>query len=263
MKVLVLAAGYGTRLERDLKESTEYKHLIGVPKPLLPIGNKPLISHWYDTIEKTEEIDGVYVVTNAKNHKSFEEWAKGKANVELVCDGSTSNETRTGAVAAIGLTIEHFNINDSLIVIAGDTLFFDDFRLQGILESYKNIQGDQGAASMLVYTICSDDEVSKRGILETEGTRVCAFLEKPNPDNTESRKACPCFYVLHKESLPLVKQFLNEMKDLPLKSRDAPGNFISHLIQRHPVHAVEISGRYDVGGLQSYVTCHQHFLGRT
>ena len=38
--VLVLAAGYGTRLARDIAEdpSKEYAHLQDLPKPLLPIG---------------------------------------------------------------------------------------------------------------------------------------------------------------------------------------------------------------------------------
>ena len=38
--MVVLAAGYGTRLARDIEQdpAQTYKHLIGVPKPLVPIG---------------------------------------------------------------------------------------------------------------------------------------------------------------------------------------------------------------------------------
>lgn len=48
MKVIILGAGYGTRLAKDLaaKGGEEHSHLAGLPKPLLPIGGKPLISHW-------------------------------------------------------------------------------------------------------------------------------------------------------------------------------------------------------------------------
>lgn len=40
MKALVLAAGYGTRLEKDIRSDTSgrFAHLLGLPKPLLPIG---------------------------------------------------------------------------------------------------------------------------------------------------------------------------------------------------------------------------------
>jgi len=62
MKTLILAAGYGTRLERDLKNEAAQQHLIGVPKPLLPIGGTPLISRWTETLQKLPSIDDVYVV---------------------------------------------------------------------------------------------------------------------------------------------------------------------------------------------------------
>ena len=66
MKVLILAAGYGTRLERDLRQDLtgEYKHLIGVPKPLLPIGRQPLISYWLEALKPLPNANKVYVVVS-------------------------------------------------------------------------------------------------------------------------------------------------------------------------------------------------------
>jgi len=64
MKVLILAAGYGTRLTRDLETSNEYSYLIGCPKPLLPVAGKPLISHWMDMLPATHQSD-IYVVVSA------------------------------------------------------------------------------------------------------------------------------------------------------------------------------------------------------
>ena len=48
MDAVILAAGYGTRLTRDLEQDQtgNWRHLAGVPKPLLPIGHQALISHW-------------------------------------------------------------------------------------------------------------------------------------------------------------------------------------------------------------------------
>ncbi len=64
MKVLILAAGYGTRLARDLDKTNDHTHLRGVPKPLLPIAGKPLISHWMDIINSCPHTKGsdVYIV---------------------------------------------------------------------------------------------------------------------------------------------------------------------------------------------------------
>lgn len=52
MKVIILAAGYGTRLQNDIKNdpSKEYEHLMHVPKPLVPVGGKSLITRWMKEI---------------------------------------------------------------------------------------------------------------------------------------------------------------------------------------------------------------------
>ncbi len=66
MKTVILAAGYGTRLARDLKASGQHQHLEGVAKPLLPIAGKPLISHWIDELQACPETRGeVHVVVGS------------------------------------------------------------------------------------------------------------------------------------------------------------------------------------------------------
>lgn len=66
MKALILAAGYGTRLERDLKAETsgKYDHLLGIPKPLLPIGGKALVTRWMECLKDEQSVDEVYVVVS-------------------------------------------------------------------------------------------------------------------------------------------------------------------------------------------------------
>jgi NDP-sugar pyrophosphorylase family protein len=70
MKVLILCAGYGTRLEQDLQNATktseQYRHLVGIPKPLLPIGERPLISHWIAQINESTDcdVDGIIIVVS-------------------------------------------------------------------------------------------------------------------------------------------------------------------------------------------------------
>jgi len=60
MKVIVLGAGHGTRLERDIVDNEKYQHLIGTPKLLLPIAQLPLMSHWM-RIFQNQYIDHVYI----------------------------------------------------------------------------------------------------------------------------------------------------------------------------------------------------------
>ena len=65
MKALILAAGYGTRLARDLEScGGEYSSLVGVPKPLLPVSGCPLITHWIHILRTCSEVNKVYVVVS-------------------------------------------------------------------------------------------------------------------------------------------------------------------------------------------------------
>ncbi len=50
------------------------------------------------------------------------------------------------------------------------------------------------SAAVTAYTV-GDKETTKYGIIEIDENRIiCGFLEKPEPEMTKSRLACPCFY---------------------------------------------------------------------
>ena len=57
---------------------------------------------------------------NASNQDQFEKWSGAYSQqVKLVCDGSTCNEERIGAVGCIELAVRHFEVQDHLIVVGG------------------------------------------------------------------------------------------------------------------------------------------------
>lgn len=64
MKAVILAAGYGTRLQRDAAADTtgRYAHLVGVAKPLLPVGRCALISHWVRALTASGCVDSIFVI---------------------------------------------------------------------------------------------------------------------------------------------------------------------------------------------------------
>ena len=52
----------------------------GTPKPLLPVGGLPLITHWVDQILAAKgdtEVCKVCVVVNDLYREKYEEWRKG------------------------------------------------------------------------------------------------------------------------------------------------------------------------------------------
>ena len=145
MKILFLCAGYGTRLERDLKNSSEFPECIGRPKGLLPVGEKALISYWFDSMKSMEEIPSeVIIVTNDKHQEQFHKSKKWYApnfsqNLKIINDGSTSNETRLGAVSDIKFGLES-KYDEDVLVVAGDTLFMDDFNLGDFIKRFNELK---------------------------------------------------------------------------------------------------------------------------
>jgi NDP-sugar pyrophosphorylase family protein len=179
----------------------------------------------------------------------------------MVSDGTNCNDNRIGAVACIATAVRHFNINDDLLVIGGDTLFYEDFKLNDFMRKFES-KCSQVKGAMVTRCLCGDHETTKYGILEIDADdRVTSFLEKPPPHLTNSRFSCPCFYVFTSHVLPLLHQFLEDHKDFPLAQRDAPGNFIKYLfLTNTPLYTYPVTGRHDVGNLESYIKCNMEYI---
>ncbi|XP_051566484.1 uncharacterized protein zgc:136439 [Myxocyprinus asiaticus] len=262
MKAVILAAGYGTRLQRDVENDTtgNFRHLGGIAKPLLPVGPRALISHWVLALTKTGCVDTIYVVTNDLYHEAFQQWAQEFPNVKILNDGTRRNEDRHGAVACLQLTVKLCAVDDNLLVIGGDTLFKEDFSLRKFTANFSDVQNKDKESNLVLSYQCKDEETSKYGILELdEDLKVQCMKEKPLSSDTDSRNACPCFYLFSRTTLPFLDIFLDEKKNAPIEERDAPGTFLSWLILRKPVYVHMISGRFDVGNLPSYIECDKYF----
>src|ERR1051326_4871827 len=103
MKVLILGAGYATRL---------YPLTLTKAKPLLPVAGKPMIEYVLDNIAPIGGIDRIYVVTNAKFAAQFQQWAdeyratKAKLDFTIVNDGSTDDTNKLGAIGDLHLVLK-------------------------------------------------------------------------------------------------------------------------------------------------------------
>lgn len=232
MKCLILAAGYATRL---------YPLTENFPKPLLKVGDKTILDWLLEDLDKTGLIDEYIVVTNHKFAKIFEDWASRRDDICVIDDGTSSNDTRLGAVKDIELGIKVRNVNDDLLVMAGDNLL--SFSLKGYLEYFK----DKGTTCVMRYYEPDPAKLSRSGVAKVDADgRILSMVEKPA--NPESNWCCPPFYIYRKEDLDLIGKGIVEGC-----GTDAPGSFIAWLCGRTTVHAWEMPGcRYDIGNLESY-----------
>lgn len=228
MKAIILAAGYATRL-RPLTDN--------FPKPLLPVGGRPMLDWIVERVEEVEEIDGIHVVTNARYAGDFERWAEGRG-IHVHDDGTTSNEDRLGAVGDMRFTVEDGGLQgEHLIVIAGDNLF--DYSLADYVEWWHG----KGTASAIAVRRIPDRELIKQyGVITVDDDeRITSIVEKP--DDPQSDLAATATYIYHREHAALLQEYL-ESGNPP----DQPGRFPAWLVDRAPIYGYTFPGLWmDIG----------------
>lgn len=243
MKCVVLAAGYATRM---------YPLTLNFPKPLLEVGGKRILDWLLDDIQATGLVDKFVVVSNHKFIGHFESWASGRSDTVVLDDGSVDNDHRLGAVKDIQFAIESENLDDDILVIAGDNVL--DFSFLSFLDYF----AQKDATCIMRYFVPNISGPCKYGICTPDSDgRVLNMVEKPLVP--ESPWAVPPFYIYKKSDLHLIREGIEGGC-----KTDAPGSFIEWLCKRTTVYAMEMPGqRYDVGSIEGYEKIRTEFKGIT
>jgi glucose-1-phosphate thymidylyltransferase len=237
MKVLILAAGYATRL---------YPLTLTQPKPLLPVAGKPMIEYVLDNLAPIGGLDRVYVVTNARFADHFKRWAEDYRAREntleftIVNDGSTDDSNKLGAIGDLNLVLQREAVDEDLIVVAGDNLFSQP------LTGFGTVCRDKGQPVLGIYDVGSLDLAKEYSNVTTDGDgRLRGFVEKPAKPTTTMIGIALYFYPRH--ALPLIRQYVAEGNN-----PDQPGRLIQWLYLRIPVFTWPVPGNwYDIGSAET------------
>jgi len=237
MKVIVLAAGYATRL---------YPLTLTQPKPLLPVAGKPMVEHVLDNLAPITAIDRIYVVTNAKFAGHFQKWSdhyhatKSKFDFTVVNDGSTDDANKLGAIGDIHFVLQTQNVADDLIVVAGDNLFSEK------LGDFGKFCREKNTPVLALYDVGDLEQIKKYNSISVDGTgRITSFEEKPkNPTSTMTGIA---LYFYPQTTIPLIKQYIAGGNN-----PDQPGRLIQWLYPRTAVYTWRVPGIwFDIGSKET------------
>lgn len=229
MKAVILAAGYATRL-RPLTD--------GLPKHLLPVGERPMLEWVLDRVGEVEEVDAIHLVTNSLFAPTFARWAEPHG-VVVHDDGTTSNDDRLGAVGDLRLVIEAAGLGgDELLVLAGDNLF--ELSLPRFVEWWRG--KPQPASAVPLHDVGDLELATQYGIAEIDDEeRIVRFEEKPS--DPPSTLASTLIYLVPPEHGRLVGTYLGEGR-----SPDNAGSFLGWLAEREPVYGYRFEGSwFDIG----------------
>jgi glucose-1-phosphate thymidylyltransferase len=212
----------------------------------------PILGRLLDQLGEVDELEVVYVVTNAKFAEAFlafaEDWA-GPFELMVVDDGTTSEEDKLGAIGDLALVIEQEGIDDDLLVAAGDSIFGE-----GRLDDFARLARERRAPAIAVYDVGEPEAVRPYSAItaDDEG-RIVAFEEKP--EAPETTLAGIALYFYPRETLQLVRRYLGEGNNA-----DQPGRLVEWMFTRTPFYTWRIPGRwYDIGSPETLEAANREF----
>ena len=177
MDAVILVGGFGTRL-RPLTYT--------VPKPLLPVGNVPIVTRILGSLERA----GVTRAVLALGFKpepfrdAFPDGRCGKVALEYAVEPEPLD-----TAGAIAFAARHAGIESTFVVANGDILTSLDISR---VVAFHRASGAEGTLHLIPV-----DDPSQFGVVETESSgRVTRFVEKPQPGETTSRNVNAGTYVL-------------------------------------------------------------------
>ncbi|SDZ81303.1 glucose-1-phosphate thymidylyltransferase [Haloplanus vescus] len=234
MKAIVLAGGYATRLWPITKHR---------PKMFLPVGESTVIDTVFEDLEADDRISEVYVSTNERFADEFATYLddSGFEKPTLSVEDTRGEDEKFGVVGALAQLIDRENVDEDLVVIAGDNLIsFDVAEFVDFFEAKET-------PTLAAYDVGSKDRARSYGLVDLDGDRVVDFQEKPDdPKSTLVSIAC---YAFPAETLPLFDEYLDAGEN-----PDEPGWFIQWIQSRQPVHAFTFDGAwFDIGTPESYL----------
>ena len=193
MRALILAAGFGTRLEKGLAEyggphGEAARSFVTDPvsggvrqKGLVTVAGRALVDYQLEQLQRAGiERDNVYVHTNDVYYAQFVAWADrvGIPIRNVFNNGVTRNEERLEQMGDLLLALRGIGGGHPVLVMASDTLVYSGQETPHDLSSMVAGHREDGFSRVVIYQ--KDHDLSRHGIIEIgEDGLVIGFEEKP------------------------------------------------------------------------------------
>lgn len=237
MKAIVLAGGHATRLWPLTRNRA---------KPLLPLGEKPIMAYVLDQLEDMA-VDDVLISTNAKYADDFDAFLdKYGYDARVVVEDHEREEEKIGSLGAI-LQIIDDEGEDDYLVVGGDNYTSLD------LSAFAGFAQEQDAPVIACYEVGTTKEATAFGVVGVDDEqRVTTFVEKPN--NPPSRLVSTLFYYFPESSMDLFDRYVAAHGDSDADYLDEPGRLIEWAHDRETLYAYAFDGEWhDIGTPQNYL----------
>ncbi len=234
--VIATIGGKGTRL---------YPLTLLQPKSLVSIANYPIFTRLLEVIARQGITKFVFASRGIRNTLHLKnvfryggDFSKRLSLEHTVKFMYQPNYSDKGSADAVRVSMDHYDINEDIIVISGDHV--TDVKIDEIVSFHR----EKGAiATVVLKEIDPDMDISQYGVADVdEDSRILSFVEKPSPENAPSQFINTGIYMFSSE-------IRSVLKDMGAMARDIGGNLIPYLVKEgYPVYGFKYSGYWaDVG----------------
>ena len=227
MKAIILAGGLGTRLQ---------PYTTFIPKPMLPLGEKPLLEHLIDWLRSNGIKSIVLCVSYLK--KTIEDYFEDGARFGVNIEYAIANKPL--ATAGQLKTAEKF-VDDTFVCVYGDSIF--GFNLKNMIKDHKKKK------SFITMSLYEYKTKLSYGVIETgKNGKVSGWNEKPE---IKANINIGC-YVMEPQVFGLIPKNVPYGMDSVIKKAIAKKKPINSFLTK--------KGFMDIGDKTSYKKAYQQFL---
>jgi mannose-1-phosphate guanylyltransferase len=247
MKAVILAGGLGTRLQ---------PYTFFIPKPMLPLGNKPLLEHIIEWLKSNrnsnfEVIDHI-VLCVSYLHRTIEDYFEDGSRFGIKIEYARSD--RPLATAGQLKTAEKL-LDDTFVCLYGDSIY--EFNLSNMINTHKKSKAFISMALLSYKTklkygfIDLDVQEGNNNGDSINSNRVTRWIEKPEVSGLIN---IGC-YVIEPEFL----------KFIPISSAFGMDDAVRKALEQKRFvkgHKIVESGFIDIGDKKSYLDAYKKYVDK-
>lgn len=233
MKAVILAGGLGTRLQ---------PYTFFIPKPMLPLGNKPLLEYLVEWLIKSKKINQI-VICVSYLHRSIEDYFEDGSRFGIEITYSRSD--RPLATAGQLKTASSY-LDESFVCLYGDSVY--EFPLDKMIDNHIN---DKAFISMALTRYKTN---LKYGFIELDNSEkmlVSDWKEKPEVAGLIN---IGC-YVFEPEFLKMIPNSVSFGMDQAVRSSIKDKKKVKSYI-------VKDGSFMDIGDKKSYLEAYKQYVKR-